>query len=296
MLHYTTYGGTYLSAQPEKDNDGFTPVANRNGTANAADGGNSLTGSFDGLNETIDVRPTKGESISIVHPQFQEPNGDELNTGFDERGISPISGNGVFKPQDTDTKGSVIWGDNHFKTDRVGDSITGEVNELKGARTLSWRDIRDHNHSKLAVEPDIWTTGGASTFEGRPIWTIGGTASLEGRSFAGSTLNANDAFVFETGLSIEGLHDSVHCIVGGTMCSVAQEGTELQKVDLRSENRFVLERFDALPEMNSFGESLNPALEVGSTAGPGGTSFMKGSFGFIIDNIGGSDGQGGDDI
>ena len=80
------------------------------------------------------------------------------------------------------------------------------------------------------------------------------------------------------------------------MCSVAQEGTELQKVDLRSENRFVLERFDALPEMNSFGESLNPALEVGSTAGPGGTSFMKGSFGFIIDNIGGSDGQGGDDI
>ena len=63
---------------------------------------------------------------------------------FDDRGYSPISGEGVFKPQDIDTRGSVIVGDNHFKPGRGGDSLTGESRPTK-----------------------IWTNGGASTFEDR---------------------------------------------------------------------------------------------------------------------------------
>ena len=67
--------------------------------------------------------------ISFVKPQpIDELTGtfDALNetTNFDDRGFSPISGNGVFKPQDIDAKGSVIVGDNHFTPDRRGDSLT----------------------------------------------------------------------------------------------------------------------------------------------------------------------------
>ena len=55
--------------------------------------------------------------------------------------LGPISGEGVFKPQDIDSKGSVIWGDNHFKPGADGDSITD------GSRPMN-----------------IWGNGGASTF------------------------------------------------------------------------------------------------------------------------------------
>ena len=154
MPHYTTYGSTLFSAQPADE----------------------LTGTFNALNETTNFRPTKGESVSIVHPTFKTgydpgPVGspvelksldvgpvnktadkgwwtvdgadfrdselDALNktTNFDDRGYSPISGEGVFKPQDIDTRGSVIVGDNHFKPGRGGDSLTGE-----GRPTNSWRN------------------------------------------------------------------------------------------------------------------------------------------------------------
>ena len=77
MPHYTTYGGSYLSAQPIDE----------------------LTGKADALNET---------------------------TNFDPKILGPISGEGVLKPQDIDTKGSVIVMDNHFTTSGGGDSLTGE--------------------------------------------------------------------------------------------------------------------------------------------------------------------------
>ena len=48
--------------------------------------------------------------------------------------------------------------------------------------------------------------------------------------------------------------------------------------------------------MYSFGESLNPALEIGGTAGPGGTSFMTGNIGIPTNIIGSSASPGGDYI
>ena len=45
MPHYSNYGGTCLSAQPADE----------------------LTGTFNALNETTNVRPSKGESISFDH-------------------------------------------------------------------------------------------------------------------------------------------------------------------------------------------------------------------------------------
>ena len=100
----------------------------------------------DGLNETTNFRPTKRASAGIVHPDFKtgydtDPV-DSLSETFgdgDPRILGPISGEGVFKPQDIDTRGSVIVGDNHFKPGRGGDSLTGEGRPTK-----------------------IWTTGGTS--------------------------------------------------------------------------------------------------------------------------------------
>ncbi|WP_137007065.1 hypothetical protein [Synechococcus sp. UW105] len=60
--------------------------------------------------------------------------------------LGPLGGEGVFKPQDIDTKGSVIVDDNHFTTGGGGDSLRGEGRPTK-----------------------IWTNGGASTFEDRTV-------------------------------------------------------------------------------------------------------------------------------
>ena len=48
---------------------------------------------------------------------------------------------------------------------------------------------------------------------------------------------------------------------------------EVPVIDIRSENRFVIERFEPVAGMVSFGASLNPAFEVSGTSGAGGTSF-----------------------
>ena len=56
---------------------------------------------------------------------------------------------------------------------------------------------------------------------------------------------------------------------------------------------FMTETFEPAAGMNSFGESLNPVLEVGGTSGPGGSTFMTGQFEMLTDNISGQAGPGG---
>ena len=228
-----------------------------------------LTDSFDALNETTNVRPSKGESISIVHPAFKTgydpgPIGspvelnsldigpvnktadkgwwtvdgadfrdselDALNetTNFDPRILGPISGEGVFKPQDIDAKGSVIWGDNHFTPDRGGNSLTGDGRPM-----------------------NVWTNGGASTFEDRPV----------------GDYDANDA--------VFGIRENIGANSG-------PGGTT-----------FMTETFEPAAGMDSFGESLNPVAEIGSTAGPGGSTFMTAQFEMPTNNLGGQAGPGG---
>ena len=59
---------------------------------------------------------------------------------------------------------------------------------------------------------------------------------------------------------------------------------------------YCFEAFERIAGMDSFGESLNPAFEIGGTSGPGATSFMTGNIGVPNNNLGGSAGLGGDDI
>ena len=158
--------------------------------------------------------------------------------------------------------------------------------ELTGRKGLNWGEICDVGASlrqsddfiKLGdIKGDrLFTTGGGGdsiTGEGRStkIWTNGGA----------STFNANDTVVFETGLPVDGLHDSVHC-VSDTPCLGGKT--------------HLTETYEPIAEMYSFGESLNPALEIGGTAGPGGTSFMTGNIGIPTNIIGSSASPGGDYI
>ncbi len=243
-----------------------------------------LTGTFNALNETTNVRPSKGESISIVHPAFKTgydtgPIGspvelnsldvgpvnktadkgwwtvdgadfrdselDALNetTNFDDKGYSPISGEGVFKPQDIDAKGSVIWGDNHFTPDRGGDSLMGMRNPGGpiGSKIWGWNSV-------------------ASTFEDRVL--DGG-------------FDANDFHATPWNDVEFGMRQNVGSTAGPGGSS------------------YMTETFEPAAGMNSFGESLNPVLELGTNSGPGGTTFMTGQFDMPTDNIGSTSGPGG---
>ena len=158
--------------------------------------------------------------------------------------------------------------------------------ELTGRKGLNWSELCDVGTSLRQSDDFIklgdikgdrhFTTGGGGdsiTGEGRStkIWTNGGA----------STFNANDTVVFETGLPVDGLYDSVH-YVSDTPCLGGKT--------------HLTETYEPIAEMYSFGESLNPALEIGGTAGPGGTSFMTGNIGIPTNIIGSSASPGGDYI
>ena len=216
--------------------------SNYGGTRFSAQPADELTGTFNALNET---------------------------TNFDDRGgvtggFSPISGNGVFRPQFIEP--------NHFTPDRGGDSLTGDGRPM-----------------------NIWGNGGASTFEDR---VFGG---FDANDFHACPNKKSDQDLNDVVIGVEENIDwtaanggpgssylaaktasKVDAYVDADVDGFMKLGDikgELQTTDLRSDNRFVIERFEPLAEMNSFGESLNPVLELGDQVGPGGTTFMTGSLG-----------------
>ena len=152
MPHYSNYGGTYLSAQSFDE----------------------LTGAFSALSETTNFRTNQGEEIGVIHPSYKpDPRGYEpgpvgsLSETFgdgDPKILGPISGEGVFKPQDIDTKGSVIVGDNHFTTGGGGDSITGvgrATNVWTNGSATSLEDRLDIGPVNKTADKGWWTVDGA---------------------------------------------------------------------------------------------------------------------------------------
>ena len=220
--------------------------------------GDELHVQADALNETTNFRPQQGESTSIVHPEFRtgliSPDQmrpvDSLSETFgdgDPRILGPISGNGVFKPQDIEAKGSVIWGDNHFTPDRGGDSLTGDGRPM-----------------------NVWTNGSATSFEDRVFYGI--DPDIQRPSHPNDNIGTNSDSYFG---------DEIHFFTP----VASQNGTatfagsfNLEKGDLPHEG----EIFQPARGMNSFGESLNPVSELGGTAGPGATSFMTGRENFDV--------------
>ena len=207
MPHYSNYGSTRFSAQPIDE----------------------LTGKVDALNETTNIRPTQSEVVGVIHPSYMpDPRGYDpgpigsLSETFgdgDPRILGPISGNGVFKPQDIDAKGSAT----SFEV-RVFYRIDADIQRPT------------HPNDNIGTNSDSYFGDEIHFFT--PVASQNGTAT-----FAGSF--------------------------------------NLEKGDLPMEG----EIFQPAAGMNSFGESLNPVLEVGGTAGPGATSFMTGQFDVPMDNI-----------
>ena len=96
-------------------------------------------------------------------------------------GSSTLFGEGVFKPQSITEASSVIIDDNHFKLGPSEDDIigldVGPVNKLaeKGWWTVDGANFHEPQQDSLTnagkegftweAASDIWTNGGASTFE-----------------------------------------------------------------------------------------------------------------------------------
>ena len=195
----------------------------------------------DGLNETTNFRPTKRASAGIVHPDFKtgydtDPV-DSLSETFgdgDPRILGPISGEGVFKPQDINTRGSVIVGDNHFTTAGGGDSITGKGRPM-----------------------NVWTNGSATSFavgrhhlEGQAFLreqfgaltdNIGGNAGPGGSTYLTET--------FEPASGMNNFGDSTNPVLE-VGANSGPDGTTFMT-----------------------GKTGFPTENLGGTAGPGGTSF-----------------------
>ena len=288
MPHYTTYGGTYLSSQPADE----------------------LTGTFDALNETTNFRPSKGESISIVHPAFKTgydtgPIGSpvELNSldigpvnktadkgwwtvdgaDFRDSELDALNETTNFDPRILGPISGESESDNHFTPDRGGDAITGDGRPM-----------------------NVWTNGSATSFEDRLAldydandavfsmrenvdWTAanGGPGSSY---LAAKTVSQSNAYVGEDsvlnwlvdgdmklGDIVEGLHDSVHCITEGCGQN-APIGDRFPTDNIGTNSgpggsSFMTETFEPAAGMDNFGESLNPVPELGGKSGPGGTSF-----------------------
>jgi hypothetical protein len=220
-------------------------------------------------------------------------------TNFDPKILGPISGNGVFKPQDINARGSVIVMDNHFTTGGGGDSITGEGRPM-----------------------NIWTNGGASTFNDHDRGaTVYVDEDVDGFLKLGdikgelqtTDLRSENRFVIErfaSGSAVESFEplagmnsfqfnqsarntaDGFRSAGGGK--SIVHPEFRLGDNSAPAGTTFITETFEPAVGMNSFGESLNHVLEISGTAGPGGTSFMTGKFDMPTDNIGGSADPGGD--
>ncbi len=196
---------------------------------------------------------------------FVQQDGQTFIKGPEGQLLGPISGEGVFKPQEVDQKGSFIAGDNHFTNgaDAVGLAVRGplsdaqpEVDGVTGQQRTAIVHPQYQKEAKGIVHPqyqpeagnaivhledDALINGGqrvgldvGPVNQGGEIWTNGGASTLNPDALM-QQINGTDQSVF----------------------SELDQGFVAAPVnELRSDNRFVIEPMEA---MSSFGAS--PVLE-----------------------------------
>ena len=269
------------------------------GTYLSSQPADELTGTFDALNET---------------------------TNFDPKILGPISGNGVFKPQDIDAKGSVIVGDNHFKPGRGGDSLTGDgrpMNVWTNGSATSFEDRTlgdyDANDAMFDMRENIdWTAAnggnGSSWLKAKiaskanayvdedvdgfmKLGDIKGGDAITGEGHPTKIWTNGGASTFEDRLTLDfdpndaqlGMRENL----GGT---AGPGGSTYTNGTICEGSYFMTEAFAPAAGMDSFGRSLNPAPGLGGTAGPGASSFLTGEFDMPFNNLNGSAGPVGEDV
>ena len=147
-------------------------------------------------------------SKAIVHPQFQEAAKAIVPPQF-----QPEAGRAIVHPQfQPEADGFMKLGDikGEFSPSREVDGISNQQAQLRNG-------IRDVDVGAEMLLPDTVNRA------------LGGTAGPGGTTF--STGEGGDSLT-DAGLGNNsfnqgaGLHDSVHCIVGGTMCSAVSKDAD----------------------------------------------------------------------
>jgi len=257
MPHFTDFGGARLAAQPEKESF-HTPF----GTARSKES----FGTFNTLNETTNFRPTKGESVSIIHPQFQEASKAVIHPQFRTGLINPDS----MRPIDELTSSFIEKADlmrhapkdSEYRPQSSIDVVTGKPDSTSAATEIGLQITGEGRRM------NIWGNGGASTLEDR-------------------TTNTSDDDFNDVVLG-NGIDPDIQRPTHPNDNNVVNPGS--------GGTSFITSAIEAPAEMTSFGKSLNPVAELGGTAGPGASSFLTGQFEMPTNNLGGSAGPGGDDV
>ena len=210
-----------------------------------------LTGTFDALNETTNVRPNKGESISIVHPEFR-------TVLINPDSMRPVDF-GSFEPRQA-----------MLQEASANDDLTGR----KG---LNWSELCDVGLSLRQADEltrSFEPREVKSVEVGKPAGPeIGGLkGGQEGEELLPTDSDLNDVvigvkekvggtFAFETGLPVEGLHDSVHCITDGCGQNVPF-GSRFPTDNVSGTSglggtTFMTETFEPMGAMTSFAGTFN---------------------------------------
>jgi hypothetical protein len=284
MPHITTYTGLIARNQASQPTDDFIKLGDIKGEFQMTEfTGDSLIGV--GSDSPNYMTGQGGLSLGVLRPlSIVQQDGQTFYKGPGGQLLGPLGGEGVFRTQSIEDKGSVIVGDNHFTTGGGSDSIHDEGRSI-----------------------GIWTNGGASTFEDSSwIWQdcndvksdqdnndvlIGVKENIDW-----TAANGGPGSSYLTAKTASKTNAYVDEDVDGFMKLGDIKG-ELQTTDLRSDNRFVIERFEPAAGMDSFGESfeplaginsfsesLNSVLEVGGNAGP--LVASKNSFSWTLHNNG----------
>ena len=211
------------------------------------------------------------------------------------------------------------------------------IDELTGTFDAQMGELRS-DHLTFKAQPineltgegrpmNVWTNGSATSFEDRTIGDYDANDAVFGvkENIDWTAANGGPGSSYLTAKTASEANAYVDEDVDGFMKLGDIKG-ELQTTDITRENRFfneliqgssvastnpvlevgttagpggstfMTETFEPAAGMDSFGESLNPVLEIGANSGPGGTTFLTGQCDFPTNNIGGSASPGGDTV
>ena len=218
MPHYTTYGGSYLSALPVDE----------------------LTSKFDALNETNNFRPSKGESISVVHPDFRSSRTIDPEDGVNRANPTPHPGS----HSDAVRADDIAWGNQ-------GPVIYKALNE-----TTNFRPTQSECIS--VVHPDFHT-GLINPDSMRPV-DFGSFEPRKSNSLEAIDLDFNDVLIGTFEDRHIGDYDA-----NDTVLSMRQNlGTNSAPDGLT----YITETLEPLAGMDGFAGSLNSVPGDSDTAGP----------------------------
>ena len=288
-----------------------------------------LTGGFDALNETTNFRLAKGESVSIVHPDFRtgliNPDSmrpiDELTSSFVEKAelMRHAPKDSEYRPQSSI---DVVTGKTNSSSSArvIGLQITGEgpdqwiqydtndgavegklgpdsmlpIDELTSS-FIEKAELMRHAPKDSEYRPQ----SSIDVVTGKPDSTS--TATEIGLQIIGEGRRMNiwgngGASTLEDRTTSDDDFNDV--VLGNGIDPDIQRPTHPNDNNVVNPGSggtsFITSAIEAPAEMTSFGKSLNPVAELRGTAGLGGTSFCN--LCFPANNLTGSADPGGDDV